>query len=147
VLGLGGKLDLADAREAAVDVLFAHQAFDRVDPCVEGAVEPVRDVPAELGGQHAVVLGEAVVAHAAVAAGRRVADGLRFKKHHARALLGQRQRGRTAGQAAADHCHVAVAVHGSFSGTAEGLRSVEPIRGQLHRGVPGAFERSISCLS
>ena len=93
MLGLGRQLDLADAREAAVDLLLRHQALDRIDPGVEGPIEPVGDVLAELSHQHAVVLGKAVVAHAAVAAGRGVADRLGFQQHDAGALFGQHQGG------------------------------------------------------
>ena len=144
VLGLGRELDLADAREAAVDLLFRHQALDRIDSGVEGPIEPVGDFLAEFGRHRAVVLGKAVVAHAAVATGGGVPDGLGFQEHDACTLLGKRQRSRTAGQAAADHRHVAAALHRSCSGTAEGLRGVQPIRGQLHSGVSGVFERSIA---
>ena len=45
VLGLGRELELADAREVAVDLLFRHEALDRVDAGVEGPVEPVRRRP------------------------------------------------------------------------------------------------------
>ena len=119
VLRLCGKLDLADAREAAVDLLFGRQTLDRIDPGVEGSVEPVGHFLAKLGRERAVVLGEPIVAHAAVPAGRRVSDRLGFEEHDARALLGERQGGRGTGQAAADHRNVAGALHRSCSGARE----------------------------
>ena len=49
VLRFGCKLDLADAREAAVNLLFRHQTLDRIDPGVEGPIEPVGDFLTEPG--------------------------------------------------------------------------------------------------
>ena len=129
------EFDLADAREAAVDLLFGHEALDHVDPGVEGPIETVGNFLAEFGRHRAVVLGKAVVAHAAVAAGRRVPMVSASRGTTRAPLLGKRQRGREAGQAAADYRHVAAALHQSCSGTAERLRGVEPVGSELY----GAF--------
>jgi hypothetical protein len=144
MLGLRRQLELAGAREAAVDALFADQPLHEIHAGVEAMVEPGRTLAPQLCRHGGIVLGKAVVAHAAVAAGRGVPDGLGFEEHDARTLLGERERGRTAGQAATDHRYVAAALHRSCSGTTERLRGVQPIRGQLHGGPSGVFERSIA---
>ena len=147
VLRFGRELDLADAREAAVDLLFRHQALDRIDPGVEGPVEPVGDFLTELGRERAVVLGEPVIAHAAVPAGRRVPDRLGFEEHDARALLGESQGGRRAGQAAADHRNVAGALHRSCGGAPEWLRCVQPIGCELHIDLGISLSECWACAN
>ena len=94
---LCGQLELAAAREVAVDGLVAHDAFHRVDRGVVGVVPGTRTLHADLGRDLGVVDREPVVDVPAVAArglGRHAFAGLQHR--HAGAALGQGQRRRQA---------------------------------------------------
>ena len=138
VLGLGGKLELADAGEAAVDLFFLHQPLDHIDASVEGLVERVRGVLAVLAGHDRIVLGKAVVAHAAIAPGRGVADCFGLEQGDPGALLGEGQRGGGSGQAATHHGHIVAAFEGFGRSVIERLRRIQPVRGKLHNCTTSA---------
>src|SRR5438270_12793220 len=95
MLGLCRHLELAHSRKTAIDVVIAGEFLNRVDRLVERSIELRRDVAAVARRHHAIVLRETVIAHSAVAAGRRIADSLGFADDDLRALLRKRERGRT----------------------------------------------------
>ena len=136
MLGLRRELQLAGAGEIAIDRLFVDEPFDRVDARVEREIKAVRQFRAETLRQRRIILREAVVAHAAVASRRRLPDGARLADDHARALLGQRQRGGRTGDPAAHHHDVATAVGQLRRAAHEWLRRIEPVRTETHQALP-----------
>jgi hypothetical protein len=142
MLGLGRQLDLAGAAEVAGDPLLRHHRLDRVDRRVVGAIERQRPLGTEAGGGPGEVVREAVVAVAAVAAGRLADDAATLQHHHVRPGLAQRQRRRQAGEAAADDRHVGAAGDRPGGRRREGRRGVEPVGFELHpRGRAGRPRR------
>jgi hypothetical protein len=135
VRGLRRELELAASHEIAIDRLFFDQTLDHVDARVERLIEPVRQLGADTLRQHRVVLREAVVAHAAVAARRGVPDGAGFAHHHTRALLRERERGRRTGDPAAHDRHVAHSVRQLRRAAREGLGRIEPIGTETHHAL------------
>ncbi|EEF23351.1 conserved hypothetical protein [Ricinus communis] len=134
MLRFGGQLELAMTSKTAIDGFFAHQPLHRIDAGVEGAVEPVGPFDAQALRQGGVILSEAVIAHAAIAPGRRAADDVRLADDHTRTLARQRQRGGRSGDAATDHDDVASALRQRLGLADEGGRGIQPIGLQLHHG-------------
>ena len=85
------------------------QPLDHIDASVEGLVERVGGRLAVLAGHDRIVLGKAVVAHAAIAAGRGVADRFGLQQGNLGAFLGDGQRRGGSGQAATHDRHIVVA--------------------------------------
>ena len=137
---LCGQLELAAAREVAVDGLVAHDAFHGVDRGVVGVVPGTCTLHADLGRDLGVVDREPVVDVAAIASrglGRDAFAGLQHRD--AGAALGQGQRRRQPGEAAADHGHVHLRRQVARL-RAEGRGAVGPVGVELH-GVAGFSSR------
>ena len=132
VLGLGGKLELADTGEAAVDLFFLHQPLDHVDARVESLVERIGGRLAVLASHDCIVLCKTVVAHPAIAAGRGVADRFGFQQGNPGASFREGQRRGGSSQAAAHDRHIVVAFERFGRPIIERLRRIQPVRGKLH---------------
>ena len=114
VLRFGGELELADALEVAVDTLLGDDGLDLVHAGIECAIEHVGPLATELGRQSVIVLREAVVAHAAVAPRRGIADAAGLEHHDLGAFLCECERRRKSGEAGADDRDIGIAVRGPF---------------------------------
>ena len=136
VRGLGRELELAGPAEVAIDSLLADDPLDGVHASVEAAVQQVRAFGAEPRTHGGVVLGEAVVHMAAVAARGGASDTLGFQQHDLRALLCQRQSGGKAGKPAAHDDDVRATIWSSLHRPVEARSCVVPVRGELHCQPP-----------
>jgi hypothetical protein len=114
----------------------SHQV-QRLDRHAEDAA---RVVPPELGLDDGHVAGQAVQRLAAVAPAGAAAQAIGFEQSHRPPLARDLERGRQAGQAAADHGHVAagVAIEGRCSGAALGRALVPAIAREVAVGVAQA---------
>ena len=132
--GFGGlfaaKYPEVSARIA--DAFLGDQGLDQVDAGVERAVQRVRALDAEQLRHAVVVLREAVVAHAAVAARRGVRNPIRLEHHDPRAFARQHQRRGQAGEARADHDDIRLAFGRPLRCSRERRRGVEPVRSEFH---------------
>ena len=129
-------MSFAGPAEVAIDPFLADDPLDGVHASVEAAVEQVRPFGAEPSTHGGVVLGEAVVHMAAVAARGGASDTLGFQQHDLRALLCQRQSGGKAGEPAAHDDDVRAATRRSLHRPVEARSCVVPVRGELHCQPP-----------
>ena len=132
MLGLRGELELARAREVAVDPLLRHDALDRVDGGVEGVVKRHRLVEPEPGFHRREILGEAVVALAAVAARRSGADVVGLQQSDGGAALRQSQRRGQSRETAAHDRNIDAAVDRARRAARKTRRRVVPVGSELH---------------
>ena len=133
VRGLRRHLQLADALEVAVDAFLTDQSLDCIDRRVEALIEPQAGFRAQLADHAGIILGEAVVAHSAVATRCTAAKPVSFEQDDAGTLTREGDGGRQAGKTATDHRHVIVAFQGPLDGAKKVGGSVLPIGDELHR--------------
>lgn len=133
MLRLRGELQLAGMPEIAVDRMLGNDRLDAAHRAFVGAIELPCGFGADPCDERRVVLRDAGIALAAVAAGRFTRDLRGFEHDHRYAALRKRERRRQAGEAAADHGHIGAPFDGPFAAVTKRGTGIQPVRVEFHR--------------